>query len=284
MLKGIERHNNLLRYEIISPPRHGRLSALDEPDPNRQGPAYVVYAHGDDETSHTDTFSYRVTAPISGRGATGTVTINITDQPPRLGVPSLLELTAVVGETATGVLALTNLGGGILHGEVRVPPPFHIEGDSRVALGRGRSTNITIHFTPLKPGLTPPEKIQPAPRDDPGAAISLVGEGNPPFAVKTTSGDLRLRGDVSGGCCGNGESLLRTGRRSPPPWNRRDSWKCRRTSSSNRAKRGKPSCASPPNGGAARRSFLQHSPHRCTGNRAVFRHPPSPRAWRSSHP
>lgn len=195
MLKGIERHNNLLRYEIVAPPRHGKLSAVDEPDPNRQGPAFVVYSHDDDETSLTDAFSYRVTAPISRRGATGTVTINITDAPPRLGAPGLLAFTAVVGESGKGVLSLTNLGGGVLRGEVRVPEPFHVEGSGLVELGRGRSTNITIHFTPLKPGLTPPEKIQPAPHDNPGAAVSLVGEGTPPFAVKTTSGELRLRSD-----------------------------------------------------------------------------------------
>ncbi|MBE2181715.1 MAG: hypothetical protein IAE97_14715, partial [Chthoniobacterales bacterium] len=197
MLKGIERHNNLLRYEIIAPPRHGRLSALDEPDPNRQGPAHVVYTHGDDETSRTDEFSYRVTAPISGRGATGTVTVNITDEPPQLGAPSLLEFTAVVGESSSGVLALTNLGGGVLRGEVRTPAPFHIEGNGHVELGRGRSTNIAIHFTPLKTGLTAPERIQPAPRDNPGVSVALVGEGMPPFAVKTTSSELRLRSDDS---------------------------------------------------------------------------------------
>lgn len=194
-LKGIERNNNLLRYEILRQPRHGALSALEQPDPNRQGPGFIVYSHGDDETSLTDTFTYRVTAPISGQSSTGTVTVRILDLPPRLGAPPLLEFASVVGESAQGTLSLTNLGGGTLRGEVRMRPPFHVEGQGAFALGRGRATRIPLRFVPLRPGLTAPERIQPSPLDDPSVSVSLVGEASPAFAVKTSSEELALKSD-----------------------------------------------------------------------------------------
>lgn len=195
MLKGIERNNNILRYEILRPPRHGSLSALEQPDPNRQGPGFVVYSHGNDETSRTDTFIYRVTAPISGQSSTGTVTIQIFDPPPRLGAPAAVEFAAVVGESSTRNLTISNLGGGILRGEVRVRPPFHVEGLAAFELGRGRSTRIPIRFVPLKPGLSTPERIKPSPEDDPSVSVALVGEALPPFMVKTSTEEMALKSD-----------------------------------------------------------------------------------------
>lgn len=195
MLKGIERNNNLLRYEILRQPRHGSLSAVEQPNPNRQGPGFVIYSHGDDETSRSDTFIYRVTAPISGQSSTGTVTVRIIDPPPRLGAPALLEFASVVGESTSRNLSLTNLGGGVLRGEVRVRPPFHVDGLGAFELARGRTTRIPLRFVPLKPGLTAPERIQPSPQDDPSVSVALVGEASAPFAVKTTSEEMALKPD-----------------------------------------------------------------------------------------
>ena len=196
-LPGVESNGNAIRYEIASRPSAGKLSLLEQPDPNRQGHGFVTYAHGDDEKSTTDEFEYRVFAPISGlKSSPGTVRIRILDLPPRLGAPSTLAFSAIVGESSTAMLSLTNIGGGTLSGAVRVRPPFSVAGGGAFELGRGRSTNIALRYTPHETGLSAPEKIQPA-RQDPGASIMLRGEATAPFAVKTTAEKLDLKADDS---------------------------------------------------------------------------------------
>ncbi len=196
-LPGVESNGNPIRYEIVSRPSAGKLSNLEQPDPNRQGPGFVTYTHGDDEVSTIDEFKYRVSAPISGlRSSSGTVTVHIVDLPPRLGAERSVVFSAIVGETTTTMLSLTNIGGGTLRGTVRVRPPFHVAEDASFELGRGRSTRIPVHYAPVETGLSAPEKIQPA-RDDPGASITLRGEASAPFAVKTSADKLELKADDS---------------------------------------------------------------------------------------
>lgn len=196
-LPGVESNGNPIRYEIVSRPSSGKLSNLEQPDPNRQGHGFVTYTHGDDESSVEDGFQYQVITPISGlTSSPGSVTIRIVDLPPLLGAQSFLNFSAIVGESATATLALTNIGGGTLHGEVRVAPPFFLDAEGAFALKRGQSTNLPLRYTPTETGLSAPEKIQPA-LEDPATSITLRGEATAPFAVKTTSERLDLKADDS---------------------------------------------------------------------------------------
>lgn len=195
-LRGVEGNNNALKYSIVEGPRYGRLSELQQADPNRQGWGFVRYEHGNDEESRTDTFRYRVTAPISGRSATATVAVNITDAPPRLGLPATLGFSAIVGEKDTKTLALTNTGGGTLRGQVRSDPPFFVEGDGTFELKRNRSKQVTLRFEPRSTGLWGPAKVQPA-RDDPTAYVVLRGEAKAPFAIRTSAETFDLKHDDS---------------------------------------------------------------------------------------
>lgn len=196
VLKGIERNNNPLRYSIAAMPKHGRLTGLLQPDPNRQGFGRVLYTHGDDDQSQADTFTYRATAPISGRSATGTVTVVIRDLPPRLGAPRSLAFAVVVGESDIRKLSLTNTGGGILLGELRVHPPFFVDGDPSFELPRGRSTHIPLRYTPTETGRSAPQRIKPSPAD-PASSVVLEGEANAPFALQVPSDKLALNDDGS---------------------------------------------------------------------------------------
>lgn len=196
-LPGVESNGNPVRYDIPSSPSHGKLSGLEQPDPNHQGPGFVTYKHGDDEESTLDRFEYRVSAPISGlRSAPGRVTVRIIDLPPRFSTVSSMAFSAIAGESSEGMLFVTNTGGGILRGEVRVRPPFHVDGSGIFELRRGKSTGIALRYSPLEPGLAPPEKIQPVP-DDPTASVTLRGEATAPFAIKATADKLELKADDS---------------------------------------------------------------------------------------
>ena len=196
-LPGVESNGNPIRYDIPTGPSHGKLAGLEQPDPNRQGPGFVTYKHGDDERSTIDRFEYRVTAPISGlRSAPGKVTIRIVDLPPRFGAMSSMVFSAIAGESSGDTLFVTNIGGGVLRGEVRARPPFHVDGSGIFELHRGKSTGIALRYSPLEPGLAPPEKIQPVP-DDPTASVTLRGEATAPFAIKATADKLELKADDS---------------------------------------------------------------------------------------
>lgn len=196
-LPGVEGNGNPIRYDIPSGPSHGKLSGLTQPDPNRQGPGFVTYKHGDDERSTIDRFEYRVYAPISGlRSSPGTVTIRIADLPPRLGAETSLKFSTIVGESEKQALSITNIGGGMLRGRVRTRPPYYVDGPDTFELGRRKKTDIVLRYSPTEPGLSAPEKIQPA-FDDPSASITLRGEASAPFAVKTTADKLELKADDS---------------------------------------------------------------------------------------
>lgn len=196
-LPGVESNGNPIRYQIVSSPSSGKLSELEQPDPNRQGHGFVTYTHGDDETSLEDEFQYQVATPINGlTSSPGVVRIHIVDPPPVLGAPSFLTFTAVVGESSTSMLSLTNVGGSVLQGRVHVSPPFYLDADGAFALKRGQSTNLPLRYSPTETGLSAPEKIQPIP-DAPGASITLRGEATAPFSVKTTAERLDLKADDS---------------------------------------------------------------------------------------
>ncbi len=196
-LPGVEGNGNPIRYDISSGPSHGKLSGLTQPDANRQGPGFVTYKHGDDEKSTIDRFEYRVYAPISRlRSSPGTVIIRIADLPPRLGAETSLKFSAIVGESEKQALSITNIGGGTLRGQVRVRPPFYVDGPDTFELGRKKNTDIVLRYSPTEPGLSAPQKIRPA-FDDPPASIALRGEASAPFAVKTTADKLELKADDS---------------------------------------------------------------------------------------
>ena len=196
-LRGIETNNNPVYYEIIQGPAWGKLSQLEQPDPNRQGHGSVLYTHGDDEESRDDTFTYRVTAPISGlTSRPGTLSINILDAQANFSGPTRMDFAAIVGESAVRMLPITNQGGGTLRGEINVGPPFFTDEGNQFTLTRGQSTKIPIRFTPTETGPVPPQKIQPDP-SNPSVTIALLGQATAPFAAETSQNELELKADDS---------------------------------------------------------------------------------------
>lgn len=191
--------NNPVAYEIARPPRHGNLSSVVQPDPDRVSlstDGSVVYTHDNSDESATDDFTFRARA-VRGGGvsAPAAVRITIMDRPPVLAAPAVLDFEAAAGEAMTRSLGLTNTGGDVLQIDFHAKPPFEVVGAGFLELPRGSSTNVLVRYVPTVAGEEMRETIRPGLNDSTGAQIVLRGRSIAPFEVSTTNGELALAGD-----------------------------------------------------------------------------------------
>jgi hypothetical protein len=197
-LRGYERNLNRLEYGIIGSPGHGRLSRVDQYNgPERQGPGYVTYTHGNDEDSTTDTFAFEVRAPLTKMTGRGRITIRIVDALAQLRItPSTLDfgVTAIGDAPVSLSVELANVGGGFIQGVLEVPEPFALADDGMFVLRRGEKTRIPIIFAPQSAGpyVFP---IQPVPGDP--AVLTLKGEAMHPFAAEAAGSIFEEQPDGS---------------------------------------------------------------------------------------
>lgn len=183
-LRGFERNLNRLVYRVLENPRHGRLSNLEQYDgPDRQGPGYITYTHGDDDESAEDEFIFEVRAPATRLAGRGRVRIRIVDSPAKLQItPASLDFGKVaIGDPPTRLFAeLKNAGGGVLQGFLEVPAPFALGDEGNFVLRRGGSTRIPVIFAPERAG---PYSFPVQPVLGDSATLVLRGEAIPPFLV-----------------------------------------------------------------------------------------------------
>jgi hypothetical protein len=138
-----------LTFLIRSQPEHGRLT-----EPNHFHPqgAVVTYEPPKDLNINADKFTYAVRSK-EGVSAAVDVNIQIIDEEPKLLVPDALEFPALlIGETAERNFQITNRGGGIALGEIKVDPPYSVVGSPRYELGADEQAVFTILFAPTKGG------------------------------------------------------------------------------------------------------------------------------------
>jgi len=194
-LRAHERRGNPLAYEIDRNPRWGELEDFRQADRNRQGPAAVVYRHGNDEESMTDEFTFRARGLVGGGVSSPIkVKVQIVDAPPRLGIAPAVNFSAVAGESDAREIVLANEGGGRLEGRLSPKPPFEIDGDGRFSLGRGQNKALVVRFSPSSTDPVVPQKLSPS-SADPGATVILRGEATAPFAAG--AGPMVVRPDGS---------------------------------------------------------------------------------------
>ena len=155
-LRGFERNLNPLTYRPLGRPQHGKLSGLVPYNgPERQGPAYIIYTHGNDEDSVADTFAFEVKAGITKLTGRGRVIIKIRDAAPLLSItPELLDFgpVALGDPPVRRVVELANTGGGVITGFLRPTEPFTLEDDGGFVLRRGKKTRIPLLFAPERTG------------------------------------------------------------------------------------------------------------------------------------
>ena len=189
--------NNPVEYVIDRPPRHGSLSPVAQPDPDRVSRSTggsVTYAHDGTDGAAADEFTFRVRGLRGGLSAPATVRIDIRDRPPVLLAPAALEFAAAAGETMTLPLELANAGGGVLSVETRAEPPFEILGPPRVELGRGRSTNLTVRYAPAAPGRSDRQVLRPGRNDSAGTQTVLLGRSFAPFEAAAERPEFTVAG------------------------------------------------------------------------------------------
>ncbi len=189
--------NNPVEYVIDRPPRHGRLSPVLQPDPDRVSlstDGSVTYVHDGAEDGTTDEFTFRVRGLRGGLSSPATVRIDVRDRPPVLLAPAALEFEAAAGETMTLPLELANAGGGVLSVENRVEPPFEILGPPRFQLARGQSTNLTVRYAPASSGQSDRQVLRPGVNDSAGTQTVLLGRSHAPFEVAAERPEFTLAG------------------------------------------------------------------------------------------
>jgi hypothetical protein len=196
-LRGYERNLNRLQYKPIGSPRHGKLSRVDQPGASEgQAPGYVIYTHGNDENSVSDTFDFEVIATTGLRGR-GRITIRVLDAPAQLLVtPTSLDFgTTAIGDTPVRrTVELANAGGGVIQGFLEIPEPFALADEGMFVLRRGEKAKIPVVFAPQRAG-TYSFTVQPVPGDR--AALTLKGEALQPFAVESSGSEFRKQPDQS---------------------------------------------------------------------------------------
>ncbi len=188
-LTGSDRKLRDLRFGIDRGPRHGRLGGITSAGPRK---ATVTYTHGDDEDSVQDSFVYSVKAGTGGTGR-ATVTIKVVDAAPVLAAPATVDFGEVVlGETPIKSFQLANLGGGVIEGDVTLPPPFHLETPGDFSLRRGKSRDFAVSFAPDRPGEFM-QRVSPSPSD--GSVIVFRGRALEPFQARPASTVLAAAAD-----------------------------------------------------------------------------------------
>ena len=184
-LRGFERNLNPLTYRPLGRPQHGKLSGLEPYNgPERQGPAYITYTHGNDEDSVADTFAFEVKAGTTKLTGRGRVIIKIRDAAPLLSItPELLDFgpVALGDPPVRRVVELANAGGGVITGFLRPTEPFALEDDGGFVLRRGKKTRIPLLFAPERTGEFV-FRLQPFANDP--ALLVLKGLAIPPLVLE----------------------------------------------------------------------------------------------------
>jgi hypothetical protein len=137
-----------LKFLIRSEPSKGHLGKIRVTGPKT---AEVIYTH-DDRSEGSDSFTFAVQAVDSPVSAAATITIAVSEEPPALSVVRSVAFgTLQVGVAREELIIVRNSGGGILAGQMEVPPPWKILGSPEYRLGRNQEMKVRILCAPEEP-------------------------------------------------------------------------------------------------------------------------------------
>jgi hypothetical protein len=167
-----------LKFLIRSQPAHGALSEIRSSGPRS---ASVVYKHNPSLPAASDRFRFAVQAVDSAVSAPAEVAINISEAPPKISAPGIVEFGRVgIGESVTRQIPLKNTGGTSAVLRAGVNPPWSIHGKQEVIIPPGGEFGMTVAFSPQTPrayegtlSLT----------GFPDVRVSLNGEGSEPLTI-----------------------------------------------------------------------------------------------------
>jgi hypothetical protein len=139
-----------LRYLIRGGPEQGKLT---EPRVVSQESSVVTYRPPADLAVTSDKFLYAV-QNTAGVSAPVEVKIKIIDEAAHLVVPETVEFAPLLAGTAAfKEIEISNIGGGLSDGEVKVPAPWRVEGPPTYKLAAGARQKFLIFFEPKEAGV-----------------------------------------------------------------------------------------------------------------------------------
>jgi hypothetical protein len=181
--------NEALSYVIKRAPGRGKLSP---PRPLNRSISVVTYEPPDDLAITSERFTYSVQS-LDGVSAPVEVSIAITDEPAKLTVPEALDFPELLaGDTAEREFELANRGGGVALGEVKIDPPWKIDGDPKYRLAAGEYRFFKVIFAPAEGGTFRGEMRFTSVRE---LATSLRGVAVAPVSVEPPKVELRHEPD-----------------------------------------------------------------------------------------
>jgi hypothetical protein len=147
-LRAISPQGYDVKFEILSPPRSGSLSA---PQRNSKSSLSYFYTHNGSKNASQDSFRFKCKSGPQKAWGYAKATILIEEPPPIFAAaPASLDFgTVFLGESRTLPLRIKNAGGGQLQGRLKVSAPWTLSGADELTLAEGESQKILITFEPL---------------------------------------------------------------------------------------------------------------------------------------
>ena len=173
-LEAVSAYGAAIRFEVTTPPAHGRIVALVATSDHT---ASVTYMHDGGRDGDRDLFSFRCQAPGYSKSSVHMVEIEVVPPSARLrGDPGLLEFGNVfVSGKSKKILTLKNIGGKRAVGRLILSRGFSAPEGEKYNLGEGESVAMEVEFAPMEEGeVLFPVTCQPAAGMD---LLQLTGTG-----------------------------------------------------------------------------------------------------------
>lgn len=141
----------MLRFEIVTPPSAGTLSA---PCLGSDGSWGIYYTNGGGKGMNEDFFVFRCQAPGRSRSDRAKVSISIIPSPPQLSVnPQRIDFgNAMVGESVRKSVILRNDGGTPAVGMLVLPAGIKAPEGVSFRLAEGEKITLPVEFSPSSEG------------------------------------------------------------------------------------------------------------------------------------
>jgi hypothetical protein len=150
-LRAISPQGYDVKFEILSPPRSGSLSA---PQRNSKSSVSYFYTHDGKKGASPDSFRFKCKSGPQKAWGYAKATILVKEPPARFAADmDSLDFSAVfLGESRTLPVRIKNAGGGQLQGRLKVGAPWRLDDPADLTLPEGESKKILITFEPLATG------------------------------------------------------------------------------------------------------------------------------------
>lgn len=167
-------------FFLRSQPQSGTVTA---PEPVEGEPlkARVRYSIGADTTAVTDQFSFAARLPGGPMSAAATVRIRILEPRAVLQAEPLVLENIPVGQTATGMLSVTNSGNAPWRGVLQLPEPWRAPAGP-IEIPHGERVDIPVTFQPTAIETFRHEFLWQS--EHAGSNVLLVGRGVAAFTLR----------------------------------------------------------------------------------------------------